>query len=342
MVVEPLLHGRQARWLVTGAAGFIGSHLAESLLLAGQHVTGVDNFATGKRANIDAIRDALDSEARGRLRFVEGDLCDLGVARDALQEVDYVLHQAAIGSVPRSIENPLLSFAANVDGFVKLLTAAKDAGVKSVVYASSSSVYGDNPAMPKVEARTGNVLSPYAATKAADELFAAVYSRCYGMKATGLRYFNVFGARQDPDGAYAAVIPKWIAALLKGEQVYINGDGETSRDFCYIDNVVQANVRAALANAGVAGHGVFNIAVGQRTTLNELFQLLQSQLATFRAGIADARPAYREFRAGDVKHSLADIGEARSHLGYEPTHDIRDGLKLALEWYVRNSGSIRP
>ena len=334
MDTSPLLHGIKSRWLVTGAAGFIGSHLAESLALAGQHVTAIDNFATGKRSNVDAIQAATSAGA-GVLDFIEGDICDRAFAGKVAAGVDYVLHQAALGSVPRSLERPLASFDANCSGFMSILSAARDAGVKSFVYASSSSVYGDHPALPKVEEQTGAVLSPYAATKAADELFANVFARCYGIKTVGLRYFNVFGARQDPEGAYAAVIPKWIASLVAGEPVFINGDGESSRDFCFIDNVVQANIRAALANRDQDAT-VLNIAVGHRTTLNQLYELLKDVLAGHVPAIADAVPTFRDFRPGDVKHSLADITRARREIGYQPTHSLDQGLRLAVGWYLAN------
>jgi len=341
-----LLAGAPRRWLVTGAAGFIGSNLVETLLRAGQRVVGLDNFATGFRRNLEEVREAVGEDAWARFRFVEGDVSDLAACRDALAvapgggagAVDAVLHQAALGSVPRSIEQPLRSCAANVDGFVKLLEAAREAGVARFVYASSSSVYGDHEALPKVEDRTGRVLSPYAATKAADELFADTWARVYGMTCVGLRYFNVFGPRQDPEGAYAAVVPRWVASLIAGEPVWINGDGLTSRDFCYVANAVQANLRAALAAALPAPHQVFNVAVGERTTLLELFEAIRRAMGahdpTLAAKVAGAAPRFRDFRSGDVRHSLADIGRARAVLGYAPTHRVDEGLAESIGWYV--------
>ncbi len=342
-----LLAGVERRWLVTGAAGFIGSNLVEALLRGGQRVVGVDNFATGHRRNLDELRAVVGERAWSRFRFVEGDLCDEGVCSEAVGGgsgcVDVVLHQAALGSVPRSIEQPLRSFAANVDGFVKLLDVARRAGVRRFVYASSSSVYGDHEALPKVESRVGRVLSPYAATKAADELFADAWARTYGMQCVGLRYFNVFGPRQDPAGAYAAVVPKWVSSLLSGEPVWIHGDGLTSRDFCYVANAVQANLRAALVAALPAPHEVFNVAVGERTTLLELFaQIRRAVLAaepSLASRVADVEPSFREFRVGDVRHSLADVSRAREVLGYAPTHDVERGLREAIGWYLGRSGA---
>ncbi|MEZ5730102.1 MAG: SDR family oxidoreductase [Burkholderiaceae bacterium] len=328
-----------ARWLVTGAAGFIGSNLTETLLRAGHSVVALDNLATGHLSNVDDVRVAVGPEHAQRLRFLEGDICDDAVCADAVADVDYVLHQAALGSVPRSIDRPLPSFAANVDGFMRILDASRRAGVRRFVYASSSSVYGDHPDLPKREMVVGRVLSPYAATKSADELFAGVFARCYGMACVGLRYFNVFGRRQDPEGAYAAVIPRWIDAMLRSEAVRINGDGETSRDFCYIDNAVQANLRAALVPSVPDGHRVYNVAVGARTSLNELFALLRELLQARDPTLTIAEPVHAEFRAGDVRHSLADISLAQGELGYRPTHDIRAGLVEALDWYVRRSAA---
>lgn len=338
-----LLHGIDRRWLVTGAAGFIGSNLVETLLRGGQHVVGVDNFATGHRRNLDEVREAVGEDAWRRFRFLEGDLCDERVCRaavggDDLPRVDVVLHQAALGSVPRSIEQPLHSFAANVDAFVKLLDVARRAGVPRFVYASSSSVYGDHEALPKVESQVGRVLSPYAATKAADELFADAWARSYGMQCVGLRYFNVFGPRQDPEGAYAAVVPKWVAALLLGEPVWINGDGQTSRDFCYVANAVQANLRAGLVEKLPRTHEVFNVAVGVRTTLLQLFEAIRRAAAAaepaLASRIAAVEPSFRAFRPGDVRHSLADVSRAREVLGYVPTHDVEQGLAEAIGWYL--------
>lgn len=330
-----LLGGRRARWLVTGGAGFIGSHLVEHLLRAGQDVVTLDNFATGHRRNVEEVEAAVGPDARERHRFIEGDIRDPAACRDACAGVTYVLHQAALGSVPRSIEHPADSHASNVTGFLNMLVAARDAGVQRFVYASSSSVYGDHPGLPKVEAETGEVLSPYAATKLANEIYARVFLRCYGLDTVGLRYFNVFGPRQDPNGPYAAVIPKWVEALLRHDTVWINGDGETTRDFCYVTNAVQANLRAAIAADGAVPGEVFNVAVHDQTSLNELFSTLRSLLTATDATIAQSQPQYRDFRSGDVRHSLADVSKARQLLGYVPSHTLRAGLQEALPWYVR-------
>ena len=319
-------------WLVTGAAGFIGSNLAEALLRLGQRVVGLDNFATGYPHNVEAVHDAVGGAA-DRYRFIEGDIRDLSACRAACDGVDYVLHQAALGSVPRSIEDPLATHATNVDGFVNMLVAARDAGVARFVYASSSSVYGDHPGLPKVEAETGTPLSPYAVSKRTDELYARTFQDHYGLETIGLRYFNVFGRRQDPDGAYAAVIPKWIGLLLDGGQPTIFGDGETSRDFCYIANVVQANLRAALASAD-ATNAVYNIAYGDRTTLNELYASIVGNIEAQRPDLDLPGADYGPFRAGDIRHSLADVSAARTELGYAPTHSAQQGLDEAIAWYL--------
>jgi len=326
---------RPRRWLVTGAAGFIGSHLVETLLQLQQQVVGLDNFATGFPHNLDDIRAVVGEEPWRRFHFIEGDIADLAVCRAACTGVDVVLHQAALGSVPRSIADPLATNAANVTGFVNMLVAARDAGVKRFVYAASSSTYGDDPRLPKVEDQIGNPLSPYAVTKYVNELYAGVFAQCYGIEPIGLRYFNVFGSRQDPEGAYAAVIPRWIRALLRGEPVTIYGDGETSRDFCYIANAVQANLAAALTERPDALNQVYNIAVGDRTTLNQLFQMLRSLVAGVSPEVANATPTHSGFRAGDVRHSQADIGKASSYLDYQPTHLVLEGLSECLPWYVR-------
>lgn len=323
-------------WLVTGVAGFIGSNLLEALLRLDQRVVGLDNFATGHRRNLEQVQALVTPEQWQRFRFIEGDIRDLDTCRAACQGVEYVLHQAALGSVPRSIEDPLLTNAANIDGFVNMLVAARDAGVKRFVYAASSSTYGDHPALPKVEDQIGKPLSPYAVTKYVNELYADVFARCYGLASIGLRYFNIFGPRQDPEGAYAAVIPKWIAAMIKNEPVYINGDGETSRDFCYIENTIQANLLAATTEEDAAINQVYNVAVGERTSLNQLYEALRAELAPRFPHLAHARPVYRDFRPGDVRHSLADISKARTLLHYQPTHTIRDGLRIAMDWYVRD------
>ncbi len=318
------------RWLVTGSAGFIGSHLVEHLLGLGQEVVSLDNFSTGYKRNLEEVRAAVGDEAWRRHSFVEGDIVDLATCRRACERAEIVLHQAALGSVPRSIEDPLLTHAANATGFLNMLVAARDAGARRFVYAASSSTYGDHPGLPKVEDQIGAPLSPYAVTKYLNELYADVFGRCYATGAIGLRYFNVFGARQDPEGAYAAVIPRWVRALLRGERVSIYGDGETSRDFCYVANAVQANLRAALATDAAAVNQVYNVAVGERTTLNGLYATLRQLLPDL-----DAPPAVHEnFRAGDVRHSQADVGKAVRLLGYAPTHDLRAGLVEALPWYV--------
>jgi len=320
-------------WLVTGVGGFIGSNLLEALLKLEQRVIGLDNFSTGHRQNLEEVRQAVSAGQWAQFEMREGDISDAEACGRACAGVDLVLHQAALGSVPRSMEDPLGCHRSNVTGFLNMLVAARDAKVQRFVYASSSAVYGDAPELPKIEEKTGRVLSPYAASKAMNEVYAGVFATAYGFPAVGLRYFNVFGPRQDPNGAYAAVIPKWISALLHRETVFINGDGETSRDFCYIENVVQANLLAATATHPEAVNRVYNIALGERTTLNQLYALLQAALG--QSGEAAQKPVYRDFRAGDVRHSLADIGKARRFLGYEPSHRIAPGLDLAMAWYRR-------
>ncbi|RYD86636.1 MAG: SDR family oxidoreductase, partial [Sphingomonadales bacterium] len=313
--------------------GFIGSHLVETLLDAGQKVRAIDNFATGHRSNLDDVRARVGEAAWAKFAFIEGDIRDRDACAAAVAGIDHVLHQAALGSVPRSIADPLTTHDVNATGFANMIDAARRAGVKSFVYASSSSVYGDEPNLPKVEERIGRVLSPYALTKLHNELTAEVYRRSYGFASVGLRYFNVFGPRQDPEGAYAAVIPRWTAAMIAGAPVVINGDGETSRDFCYVANAVQANLRAALF--GPAGEAIaLNVAVGDRTDLNQLFGLLRDGLAGHGIGY-DRAPVYQDFRAGDVRHSLADIGAAERLIGYAPTHRIAEGLAEALPWYMQ-------
>jgi len=322
-------------WLVTGSAGFIGSNLLEALLRLDQRVVGLDNFSTGSEQNLKEVRAAIGSARWKNYTHIRGDTRDPEACRQGVSGVDFVLHQAALGSVPRSLAHPIDSHSANVTGFINMLVAAKNAGVQRFVYASSSSVYGDHPDLPKVEHKIGCCLSPYAATKLMNEIYAAVFSRCYGLETIGLRYFNVFGPRQDPAGPYAAVIPKWIAAMLRNEPVWINGDGQTSRDFCYVANVIQANLLAATSQTPGALNQVYNIAVHARITLNELFQLLTANLAPHYPDLKGLRPHYREFRAGDVKHSEADISKARSLLGYEPSHTVEKGLTEAIEWYCR-------
>ncbi|WP_300974425.1 SDR family oxidoreductase [Sphingomonas sp. LHG3406-1] len=326
------LRTRPRRWLVTGAAGFIGSNIVEALLRLDQQVVGLDNFATGHQRNIDELLAAVEPAQAARFRLIVGDIRDRETCAAACAQADIVLHQAALGSVPRSLADPATSHDVNVTGFINMLDAARRAGISRFVYAASSSTYGDEPNLPKREDRIGNPLSPYAATKLVNEIYAAVYARSYGLRATGLRYFNVFGPRQDPNGPYAAVIPKWLDALVAGEAVTINGDGETSRDFCFVANAVQANLLAALAPDEVQGE-VFNVAVGDRTSLNRLFALLKAGLAE-HGHERDAEPVHAEFRAGDVRHSEADITKARQLLGYDPTHDVVTGINQALPWYL--------
>ncbi len=332
--MEDGLRATPRAWLVTGAAGFIGSNLVERLLELGQRVVGLDNFSNGFRHNLDEVR-ALAGPAAQAFRFVEGDIRDLDTCHAACAGVDVVLHNAALGSVPRSIANPLATHGSNIDGFLHMLVAARDAGVPRFVYAASSSTYGDHPALPKVEDRIGRPLSPYAVTKYVNELYAGVWQRTYGLRTVGLRYFNVFGPRQTPDGPYAAVIPRWVGAMLHGRPCVINGDGTGSRDFCFVQNVVQANVLAATAPDECTDQ-VYNVAVGDRTTLNELFALIRDGLAQLRPEVAGVVPEYGPTREGDVAHSLADIGKARRLLGYAPTHTVRQGLAAALPWYARS------
>jgi len=332
--VRGALAQKPKRWLVTGSAGFIGSHLVEALLALDQTVSSLDNFATGHRRNIDEVESKVTPAQRSRHRFIEGDIRDLATCREACRDVDVVLHQAALGSVPRSLADPIATNSTNVDGFLNMLVAARDGGVKRFVYAASSSTYGDHPALPKVEDAIGRPLSPYAVTKLVNELYADVFARCYGLASIGLRYFNVFGERQDPEGAYAAVVPCWVRELLTGGVVAINGDGETSRDFCYVGNAVQANLLAAMTDDPAAINQVYNVAVDDRTSLNRLFELLRDELAKVVPAVAGATPVHREFRAGDVRHSQADIGKARRLLGYAPTHRLVEGLRQAMPWYV--------
>ena len=318
-------------WLVTGVAGFIGSNLLEALLKLDQSVVGLDNFSTGYQRNLDEVKTLVSERQWQNFRFIEGDIREYSTCSKALKRVDYVLHHAALGSVPRSMADPLTSNAVNITGFINVLQAAKEEGVSSFTYAASSSTYGDHPALPKVEENIGSPLSPYAVTKYVNELYAEVYARSYGFKSIGLRYFNVFGKRQDPDGAYAAVIPKWTASMILGEDVYINGDGETSRDFCYIENTVQMNLLAATAPEKVKDQ-VYNVAVGDRTTLNDLYTTIKSVLAGNGVQV-DAEPVYREVRAGDVRHSQADISKSEGSLGYLPQYHIQQGIEQAMPWY---------
>ena len=323
-------------WLISGVAGFIGSNLLETLLRLDQRVVGLDNFATGHRKNLAEVQTLVSPTQWARFEFIEGDIRELADCRRACEGVDCVLHQAALGSVPRSIEDPLATNAANITGFLNMLVAARDARVHSFTYAASSSTYGDHPGLPKVEDVIGKPLSPYAVTKYVNELYADVFARSYGLETIGLRYFNVFGPRQDPDGAYAAVVPKWAASLLKGQTVFINGDGETSRDFCFVDNAVQANLLAATVAPGAARNQVYNVAVGDRTTLNTLFNLLRDNLAAHGVG-ADVQPVYRDFRSGDVRHSQADVGKAQRLLGYAATHRMAQGIAAAMPWYLKHA-----
>lgn len=308
--LQQKLQAQPKTWLVTGAAGFIGSNLVEKLLKLNQDVIGLDNLSTGYRRNLTAVAELVSDEQYRRFEFVEADVCNFEICQAACKGVDYVLHQAALGSVPRSVEDPLTTHHSNATGFLNMLVAAREAGVAGFVYASSSSVYGDHPELPKQEDNVGDVLSPYAATKKFAEIYADVFAKTYGFRSIGLRYFNVFGPRQDPNGAYAAVIPKWAAAMLQGEDVFINGDGETSRDFCFVDNAVQANLLSATAENTAARDQVYNVAVGQRTTLNELYHAIAAGLQTRVAGWQNSAPKYRDFRVGDIRHSLADIGLA--------------------------------
>jgi len=319
-------------WLITGVAGFIGSNLLEHLLKLDQVIVGIDNFSTGYQRNLDEVKSLVTDVQWKRFHFIECDIQDYEDCVLALKGVDYVLHQAALGSVPRSIADPLSSNGVNISGFLNVLNASKEEGVKSFTYAASSSTYGDHPTLPKVEKNIGNPLSPYAVTKHVNELYAGVYARNYGFKTIGLRYFNVFGKRQDPDGAYAAVIPKWTASLIKGEDVFINGDGETSRDFCFIENIIQMNILSAIASND-AKDQVYNVAVGEKTTLNILYKIIQSALAK-NISHNNQMPIYRDFRDGDVRHSLADISKAKIALGYLPEFKISDGIEKAMPWYV--------
>jgi UDP-N-acetylglucosamine 4-epimerase len=325
-------------WLITGVAGFIGSNLLEALLKLDQRVVGLDNFATGHQRNLDEVQGLVSQEQWGNFQFIQGDIRQLPDCQKACTGVDYVLHQAALGSVPRSLADPLTTNETNITGFLNMLVAARHAKVQSFTYAASSSTYGDHPALPKVEENIGNPLSPYAVTKYVNELYASVFARSYGFKAIGLRYFNVFGPRQDPNGAYAAVIPRWTDALLKGETVFINGDGETSRDFCFVANAVQANLLAATASDDGKDQ-VYNVAVGDRTSLNQLFAALRDALRA--EGIQSVvTPIYRDQRAGDVRHSQADISKARQILGYAPTDRLYDGIFKGIPWYIKNVGDI--
>jgi UDP-N-acetylglucosamine 4-epimerase len=329
--IQASLRDQPKTWLVTGCAGFIGSNLLETLLTLNQEVVGLDNLSTGYQRNLDEVRSLVSERQWRRFRFIRGDVRDPGTCRDAVAGTDVVLHQAALGSVPRSLADPVATNDTNINGFLHLLSAARDAGVGAFVYAASSSTYGDHAGLPKVEHTIGKPLSPYALTKYVNELYADVFARCYGFSSTGLRYFNVFGKRQDPDGAYAAVIPRWVSAMIRDQQITINGDGSTSRDFCHIDNAVQANLLAAMHQQ--TGSTVYNVAVNAATSLNQLFERLSTILQA--NGIAVTRaPHYAAFRPGDVRHSQADIGKAERELGYVPVYRIDDGLEQAIPWYL--------
>jgi UDP-N-acetylglucosamine/UDP-N-acetylgalactosamine 4-epimerase len=322
-------------WLITGVAGFIGSNLLEALLKLNQSVIGLDNFSTGYQHNLDEVRSLVKPDQWSRFTFIKGDIRDLETCLAACKKADYVLHHAALGSVPRSLDDPITTNENNISGFLNMLVAARDAGIARFVYAASSSTYGDHPALPKREDTIGRPLSPYAVTKYVNELYADVFHRCYGFSSIGLRYFNVFGPRQDPNGAYAAVIPNWFSALLNGQPAYINGDGETSRDFCYVDNAIQANILAVTTENPAALNQVYNVAFGQRTTLNTLFQMIKDRVTEIRPEVKEAQPIYRDFRPGDVRHSLADISKARQLLSYEPKFSVDQGLRLAAKWYAK-------
>ena len=330
------LENHQYRWLITGVAGFIGSNLLEALLGLNQKVVGLDNFSTGHRHNLSQVRALAGEEAWLNFSFMEGDIRALDICKEACEGIDFVLHEAALGSVPRSIEDPVRTNENNISGYLNMLIASRDAAVKRFVYAASSSTYGDHPGLPKIESVIGQPLSPYAVTKYVNELYADVFARCYGTQSIGLRYFNVFGPRQDPNGAYAAVIPQWIVALIRNQALRINGDGETSRDFCFVENVVQANLLAALAEESGAANQIYNVALNERTSLNQLYQIMRTLLLERFPHVRDHRPQYGDFRKGDVRHSQADISKARSMLGFEPTHQLREGLEQAMGWYIQH------
>jgi UDP-N-acetylglucosamine 4-epimerase len=334
--VQAELQTSPKTWLITGVAGFIGSNLLESLLKLEQRVVGLDNFSTGRKNNLEEVKASVSTGQWKRFRFEEGDIADANDCERACSGVDFVLHQAALGSVPASLADPAKCHRSNVTGFLNLLNAARAAAVAGFVYASSSAVYGDEPTLPKVEDKIGQPLSPYAASKWMNEIYTDVFARAYEFPSIGLRYFNVFGPRQDPEGAYAAVIPKWISAMLQRRPVQINGDGETSRDFCFIDNIVQANILAATTKNPDAVNQVYNIAVGERTTLNQLFSYLQSGLRKRDGSLPETKPVYADFRPGDVRHSLADISKAQQLLGYAPEYSTQQGLELAMDWYCKN------
>lgn len=334
--VQERLKSHQARWLITGVAGFIGSHLLEKLLGLNQLVVGLDNFSTGYQHNLDQVRELVGEALWKNFTFIQGDITRLDDCAMACRQVDYVLHHAALGSVPRSLEDPILTNSNNVTGFLNMLTAARDVKVRRFVYAASSSTYGDHPDLPKVESVIGRPLSPYAVTKYVNELYADVFSRCYGLDSIGLRYFNVFGPRQDPNGAYAAVIPQWVAALIKNQTLSINGDGETTRDFCFVANVVQANILAAVSENPSAGNQIYNVALNDSTSLNQLYRIMSDLLKQDFPHIEKHQATYKSFRNGDIRHSQADITKAQTLLGYAPTHRVNEGLREAMVWYKNN------
>lgn len=330
--VKRQLVAQPKTWLVTGCAGFIGSNLLEFLLKHEQKVVGLDNFSTGFQHNLDEVQAQVTAEQWSNFRFIEGDIRDLATCQAAVKGVDYVSHQAALGSVPRSLNDPITTNQVNIEGSLNMLIASRDEGVTSFVFAASSSTYGDHPDLPKQEPKIGNPLSPYAVTKYVNELYAHVFALNYGFKSIGLRYFNVFGKRQTPNGAYAAVIPKWTSAMIHNEDVIINGDGETSRDFCYIENTIQANILSSV-QMPESGYEVYNVALNNRTSLNELYAYLGELLS--ENGLSYQKEAvYQDFRAGDVRHSQADITKITEQLGYQPTHSIREGLAEAMPWYI--------
>ncbi len=338
--IEARLSVEPHRWLITGVAGFIGSHLLEALLKLNQHVIGLDNFSTGHQYNLRQVQSLVTSEQWSSFKLIEGDIRDLADCQKACQGVEYVLHQAALGSVPRSLEDPVLTNSVNISGFLNMMVAARSANVENFIYAASSSTYGDHPSLPKVEDKIGKPLSPYAVSKYANELYADVFNQCYGFNSIGLRYFNVFGPRQDPRGAYAAVIPKWTAALLAGDSVYINGDGETSRDFCFVANVVEANLLAATTLNPEAKNNIYNIALGDSTTLSNLFCIIRDSLYEYGVS-ADIKPLYRQFRAGDVRHSRADISKAQYLLRYAPQYRLAEGIAHTIPWYVAQNSLLK-
>jgi len=339
--IDSILADKPRIWLITGVAGFIGSNLLERLLVLDQHVVGLDNFSTGHELNLAQVESAVGASRWSRFRFLSADIRDLDKCHQVCEGVDIILHQAALGSVPRSIQNPIATNQSNIDGFLNMLVAAKAAGVHRFVYAASSSTYGDHPGLPKREEIIGRPLSPYAVTKYVNELYADVFGRSYGLQSVGLRYFNVFGRRQSPNGDYAAVIPRWISTLMEGKPVFINGDGSTTRDFCYVDNVVQANILAGIVEEEAALNQVYNIAVGERTSLIDLFEFLRDKISENNPAARTLSPEFRPFRAGDVRHSQADISKARQLLGYEPTHRVYEGLSEAMAWYLGNRKSYR-